>query len=83
MRFSAQLHEGDGVTKAVFSVRYIPTFHRCQITGYPLNITFMSDKCRSSSAAVTTVKYESELKNLTSIFGKSYISWTKKKWMEL
>ena len=76
--FSAQVHEGDGVTEAVFSVRYVPTFHRCQITGYPLNITFISDKCRSSLAVVTTVKYESESKNLTSIFEKSNISWTKK-----
>ena len=48
--------------------RSFPDFHHWQCTGNILNIRFIFDRCHRSSSAVITIKYESNLKNLTGIF---------------
>ena len=53
-------------------------FQHCQNTGYLLNIIFIFDRCRRSSAAVTPVKYECDANNLTGTFARSKILLTEK-----
>ena len=43
-----------------------------------LNITLIFDRCRRSSAAVTSVKYECDSKDLRVTFASSYILLTEK-----
>ena len=47
--------------------RYFPNFHPCQNTGYPLNITFIFDRCRQQ----LSFRYESDSKNWTDFSAKS------------
>ena len=55
----------------VFLVCFVVVFFRgggvqnCQSNGNILHVTFIFDRCRRSLAAVTTVKYKCDLKNLT------------------
>ena len=53
--------------------RYFPNFQNRQNTCQLLNITFIFGRCRRSSAAVTSVKYECGWNNLTCTFARSKI----------
>ena len=55
-----------------------PVFQNHQNTGYPYDITFIFQRCHRSLAMVTFVKYECDLKNLTSTFVRSKIYLTEK-----
>ena len=59
--------------------RYFPEFfHHWQNVGYLFNITFISDRCPHSSAAMTPVKYESDSKNPTGI--KNFLNGKLNEW---
>ena len=47
-------------------------FHNCQNTDNQLDIMFIFDRCRRSSAAVTPVKYECDANNLTGTFVENF-----------
>ena len=55
-----------------------PVFQNHQNTGYPYDITFIFQRCHRSLAMVTFVKYECDLKNITSTFARSKIYLTEK-----
>ena len=70
---------GVGVTKSISSVKLISRFfHHYRNTWYLLNIMFIFDRCRHSSAAATPVKYECDANNLTGTFARSKILLTEK-----
>ena len=61
-----------------FITFFFQFFRFYQNNGYLLNITFIFDRCHRRLAAVTPVKCECDLKNLTSTFAKSKFSLTEK-----
>ena len=69
---------GMGVTKAISSVPLISLFFNIVNTGYLLNIMFIFDRCCRSSAAVTPVKYQCDVNNITGTFARSKILLTDK-----
>ena len=70
---------GVGVTKPISSVPLFSIFFQYyHNTSYLLNITFIFDRCRSSSAAVASVKYKCDSNNLRGSFGRSKILLTEK-----
>ena len=70
-------HPGVGVTMRISSVPLF-FFQCCQNTRYLLNITFIFDRCRRSSAAVAPVKYKCDSNNLRRTFARSKILLTEK-----
>ena len=71
---SVGARSGVGVTKTIFSVPlFSKFFQHYQNTGYLLNISFISGRCRRSSAAVTPVKNEWDSNNLKGTFARSKI----------
>ena len=50
----------------IFRILFVSfSFQHCQTTRWLLNITLILNRCRHSSAAVATVKYECDYKNIT------------------
>ena len=47
-----------------------PIFHHCQNTGWLLNIAFIFDRCRRSSAAAPPVKYRCDSYDLRGTFAR-------------
>ena len=70
-RFNIWHRQGVGDTKPFPPFRYFPNFSALSNTHYLLKITFIFDKCRSSSATVAPVKYKCESNDLRDTFARS------------
>ena len=76
--------DGLGVSKPFFSspLVFFYIFQIGQNTGYIWNIVFTSDRCRRNLAAVTSVNYGCDFKNLTCTYKTTAMS-PKGKWLQI